>query len=248
MQRDVEIEIEMVDKSGGFIGALWLNKNENAAVALVQEGLATVHSYSADTLPWSKQLYTAEVCPCLIPVGWVFCIETVVNPTRLFLLGGGKIEEAQREYYSLTITVARRYELRNSLALFYMQIWKDYDEEAEKEVQPVEEGDPAALKTEYLDIIISDVRTTNGLGFSVQILNTEGTFSLSFDSRLVGSWKGLQMSNDRLSTRNCFSRAIDERLLTAPQDCWAGTCWIFSSAWRPRICQVFGRSMVPSQS
>ena len=62
MQRDVEIEIETVDKSGGFIGALWLNKNENAAVALVQEGLATVHSYSTDTLSWSKQLYAAEVC------------------------------------------------------------------------------------------------------------------------------------------------------------------------------------------
>ena len=61
MQRDVEVEIETVDKSGGFIGALWLNKNENAAVALVQEGLATVHSYSADTLSWSKQLYAAEV-------------------------------------------------------------------------------------------------------------------------------------------------------------------------------------------
>jgi staphylococcal nuclease domain-containing protein 1 len=61
MQRDVEIEIETVDKSGGFIGTLWLNKNENAAVILVQEGLATVHSYSADTLSWAKQLYAAEV-------------------------------------------------------------------------------------------------------------------------------------------------------------------------------------------
>ena len=58
----MEIEIDTVDKSGGFIGTLWLNKNENAAVALVQEGLATVHSYSADMLSWSKQLYAAEVC------------------------------------------------------------------------------------------------------------------------------------------------------------------------------------------
>ena len=68
MQRDVEVEVETVDKSGGFIGALWLNKNENAAVALVQEGLATVHSYSADGLSWSKQLYAAEVCGffCLV--------------------------------------------------------------------------------------------------------------------------------------------------------------------------------------
>jgi len=69
MQRDVEIEIETVDKSGGFIGTLWLNKIENAAVALTQEGLATVHSYSADTLPWSKQLYSAEVCFDSHPVG-----------------------------------------------------------------------------------------------------------------------------------------------------------------------------------
>jgi hypothetical protein len=61
MQRDVEIEIETTDKSGGFIGALYLNKNENAAVTLVSEGLATVHSFSADSLSWSKQLYDAEV-------------------------------------------------------------------------------------------------------------------------------------------------------------------------------------------
>ncbi|KAH9040966.1 transcription factor [Lactarius pseudohatsudake] len=54
MQRDVEIEIETTDKSGGFIGALYFNKNENAAVTLVSEGLAT------DPLPWAKQLYDAE--------------------------------------------------------------------------------------------------------------------------------------------------------------------------------------------
>jgi len=62
----------------------------------------------------------------------------------------------------------------------------------------VEEGDPAALKTEYLDIIISDVRTTNGLGFSVQILNTEGIyFFFSIDFRLVGSKDSLRVSDDR---------------------------------------------------
>ena len=62
----------------------------------------------------------------------------------------------------------------------------------------MEEGDPAALKTEYLDIIISDVRTTNGLGFSVQILNTEGIyFFFSIDFRLVGSKDSLRVSDDR---------------------------------------------------
>ena len=38
----------------------------------------------------------------------------------------------------------------------------------------MEDGDPAALKTEYFEVIVSDVRTTNGLSFSVQKLGTEG--------------------------------------------------------------------------
>ena len=61
MQRDVEFEVETTDKTGGFIGSLYFNKTENAAITLVKEGLATVHSYSADGLPWAKQLYDAEV-------------------------------------------------------------------------------------------------------------------------------------------------------------------------------------------
>lgn len=61
MQRDAEFEVDTVDKSGGFIGALYLNKTENAAIALVKAGLASVHDYSAEGLSWSKQLYDAEV-------------------------------------------------------------------------------------------------------------------------------------------------------------------------------------------
>ena len=68
MQRDVEFEVYDVDKSGGFIGALYWNKTENAAITLVKEGLATVHSYSADTLPWAKQLYDAEVNLALLMI------------------------------------------------------------------------------------------------------------------------------------------------------------------------------------
>ena len=104
MQRDVEIEIETVDKSGGFIGTLWLNKNENAAVALVQEGLATVHSYSADMLSWAKQLYTAEVCLVSHPDG-THCIgiRIAVDRTVFFLLGRSEGEEAQREYRSIPL-------------------------------------------------------------------------------------------------------------------------------------------------
>ena len=61
MQRDVEIEVDAIDKSGGFIGTLYLNKTENAAITLVKEGLATVHQFSAESLSWAPQLYDAEV-------------------------------------------------------------------------------------------------------------------------------------------------------------------------------------------
>jgi len=67
MQRDVEFEVESIDKSGGFIGSLFLNKSENAALTLVKEGLATVHSFSADGLSWARQLYEAEVSS-VIPI------------------------------------------------------------------------------------------------------------------------------------------------------------------------------------
>lgn len=60
MQRDVEIEFDAVDKSGGFIGAMFVNRTENAAVTLVKEGLASVHAYSAEGLSWAKLLLDAE--------------------------------------------------------------------------------------------------------------------------------------------------------------------------------------------
>jgi staphylococcal nuclease domain-containing protein 1 len=41
MQRDVDVDFEATDKTGGFIGALYLNKTENAAVTLVREGRDT---------------------------------------------------------------------------------------------------------------------------------------------------------------------------------------------------------------
>ncbi|KAF9012412.1 transcription factor [Cyathus striatus] len=127
MQRDIEFEVDTIDKSGGFIGTLYLNKTENAAIALVREGLATVHAYSADGLSWSRQLYDVEA----------------------------EAKKAKRN------------------------IWADYDEESvPSAVDEVESSNVGPLKTEYLDVIISDVRTRNGLGFSIQILNTEGIASL----------------------------------------------------------------------
>ncbi|KAF9962841.1 hypothetical protein BGZ65_007643 [Modicella reniformis] len=59
-QRDVEIEVESLDKAGGFIGTMWLNKSENVASLLLEEGLAEIHSYSADQSKHAAHLYAAE--------------------------------------------------------------------------------------------------------------------------------------------------------------------------------------------
>ena len=66
MQREVEVEFDTVDKTGGFIGSMYLNQTENVAIALVKEGLATVHAYSAENLSWAKALTDAEVRPTFL--------------------------------------------------------------------------------------------------------------------------------------------------------------------------------------
>ena len=59
MQRDVEIDVEATDKVGGFIGALYINR-ENFAKLLLEEGLASVHAYSAEQSGNANELFAAE--------------------------------------------------------------------------------------------------------------------------------------------------------------------------------------------
>lgn len=59
LQRDVEIDIETTDKIGGFIGSLYVNR-ENFAKLLLEEGLATVHAYSAEQSGSATELFAAE--------------------------------------------------------------------------------------------------------------------------------------------------------------------------------------------
>lgn len=59
MQREVEIDVETTDKVGGFIGSLYINR-ENFAKSLLEEGLATVHPYSAEQSGHASELYAAE--------------------------------------------------------------------------------------------------------------------------------------------------------------------------------------------
>ncbi|KAJ2119900.1 hypothetical protein IW147_005489 [Coemansia sp. RSA 720] len=60
MQRNVEVEFEGIDKSGGFIGSLWLSKDINLAEGLLEQGLASVHGMSADQSQHANLLYAAE--------------------------------------------------------------------------------------------------------------------------------------------------------------------------------------------
>lgn len=60
MHRDVSIHIETTDKAGAaVIGWLWTEANINLSIALVEEGLATVH-FSAEKSEHYRALKTAE--------------------------------------------------------------------------------------------------------------------------------------------------------------------------------------------
>ncbi|TPX59628.1 hypothetical protein PhCBS80983_g02339 [Powellomyces hirtus] len=63
MQRDIQFSVENQDKVGGFIGTLYLTLNDhrkNVAVMLLEEGLASVHDYSASQSPNALAMYEAE--------------------------------------------------------------------------------------------------------------------------------------------------------------------------------------------
>ncbi len=58
-QRDCEIDVHDVDKTGGFIGELFVNR-ESFAKVLAEEGLASVHRYSAEKSGNATELLAAE--------------------------------------------------------------------------------------------------------------------------------------------------------------------------------------------
>ncbi|KAL9048348.1 MAG: hypothetical protein Q9162_007767 [Coniocarpon cinnabarinum] len=58
-QRDVEIDVEDTDKQGGFIGKLYVNR-ENFAKILLDDGFASVRTYSAEKSGNAQELLAAE--------------------------------------------------------------------------------------------------------------------------------------------------------------------------------------------
>merc|ERR1712165_39859 len=58
LQREVEIEVENMDKAGNFIGYLFVD-NTNLSLHLVQEGFASMH-FTAEKSAYGNQIRNAE--------------------------------------------------------------------------------------------------------------------------------------------------------------------------------------------
>ena len=116
LQRDAEAEVDTTDKVGGFIGSLYVNK-QNVAAMLVREGLARVDEYNS-----TQELKSAE-------------------------------EDAKREKKN---------------------IWQNYEAEDATAASAEASSSIAGPRKEYVDVIVSDIRTEPAFGFSVQVLQPGG--------------------------------------------------------------------------
>lgn len=82
LQRDVSIRIDTVDKAGtSVIGWLWLENNVNLSVALVEEGLATVH-FTAEKSEHFRTLKAAEdQAKAQKKNIWANFVEPIIDPS-----------------------------------------------------------------------------------------------------------------------------------------------------------------------
>lgn len=82
LQRDVSVRVDTVDKAGtSIIGWLWLENNVNLSVALVEEGLATVH-FTAEKSEHFRTLKAAEdQAKAQKKNIWANFVEPVVDPS-----------------------------------------------------------------------------------------------------------------------------------------------------------------------
>ncbi|ESQ31759.1 hypothetical protein EUTSA_v10003594mg [Eutrema salsugineum] len=100
MQRDVEIEVETVDRTGTFLGSMWESRT-NAATFLLEAGLAKMQTgFGADRIPEAHLLELAERSAKNQKLKiWENYVEgeEVVN-------GGSKVETRQKETLKVVVT------------------------------------------------------------------------------------------------------------------------------------------------
>ncbi|CAA3023629.1 staphylococcal nuclease domain-containing 1-like [Olea europaea subsp. europaea] len=99
MQRDVEIEVETVDRTGTFLGTLW-EARTNVAVALLEAGLAKLQtSFGTDRIPDSHLLVQAEQSAKMKKLKiW----ENYVEGEEVF--NGSSVERCQKEELKVVVT------------------------------------------------------------------------------------------------------------------------------------------------
>jgi staphylococcal nuclease domain-containing protein 1 len=157
LQRDVEIEVFSTDKVGGFIGALYLNKSDNLAIALVDNGLASVHGYSAESTPFYKQLLEAE------------------DKAKKAQLGVWQGYDAAAEEAAYADAGNAGAVGGAGAARGGAPAWGGASKG--RGAAAAAAAAPAPARTEYVDCIISDVRGSSSpdepFGFSVQVLNDQ---------------------------------------------------------------------------
>eukprot|EP00124_Ichthyophonus_hoferi_P001257 Ihof_evm5s61 gene=Ihof_evmTU5s61 len=111
MQRDVTIQIDGMDKTGNFIGCLWVD-DENLALRLVEKGLSSVH-FSADRLNFGKELFAAEEAAKTAKIGiWKNYVEEKVEVTE-------EVKERDVKYKEVVIS-----EVASGRTLFVQDIEK----------------------------------------------------------------------------------------------------------------------------
>lgn len=162
LQRDVDIEIYSLDKVGGFIGSIYLNTangKQDFAQMLVENGLASVHGYSVDATPSGPKLAAAE---------------KQAQANRVGMWHDYKEEaEEQDDDASNGLATGNGSESRNGSipssagpAVASGGAWGA--------ARPVSAAQPAPPRSDYRDIVISDVRGDGSaekpFGFSVQTL------------------------------------------------------------------------------
>lgn len=99
MQRDVEIEVETVDRTGTFLGSLWESR-ANGAVPLLEAGLAKLQtSFGSDRIPDLHVLEQAEQSAKSKKLKiWENYVEGEVVPS------GANVESKQQEVLKVTVT------------------------------------------------------------------------------------------------------------------------------------------------
>ncbi|GAA6013769.1 hypothetical protein JCM10207_008185 [Rhodosporidiobolus poonsookiae] len=104
LQRDVEILVEATDKSGGFIGKLFLN-GQDVASLLVAEGLAKVDDYAQSAQLWALQEQAQQAKKNL----WANFDAAAAAQAQAQLNGGGAAGkvEARKEYVDVIVSEVR---------------------------------------------------------------------------------------------------------------------------------------------